>query len=420
MTPTATIAAPSLLRHRNFMLLFGADTISQLGTQITLVALPLVAILALDAGPFQVGLLFAAQTSAFVLIGLPAGVWVDRMRRRSILIHTDLIRAALLGSIPVAWWLGKLSLLQLYVVALGVSVARVFFDVAYQSYVPTLVDRARLVDGNGKLEIVNSGAQVAGPSVGGWLVNLLSAPVAIVADAVSFVCSALLLGRIDAAEPAPQRARALGLLGEIREGVRFVLGHPILRMIALRSALANMAFSAALAVQALFLLRELGLPPEVYGVLLAAGAIGGLVGGAVVGPLTRRIGSARIIWLGPLLFQPFALLVPFTRPGAGLAFFVAGTFVEAIGIVVYNVSQISFRQAITPERLLGRMNATMRFLVWGTMPLGSLLGGALGERYGVRAALWMGIGGLLLSLLPLLLSPLVRMRDLPTASMEPA
>jgi MFS family permease len=408
-----TAVRRSVLRDRQFMLLFGAESISVAGSQIGVVALPLVAILTMQAGAFEVGLLSAAQTAAFVLIGLPAGVWVDRMRRRPVLITADLVRAALLLSVPVAAWLDVLTLVQLYAVALGAGIATVFFEIASQSYLPALIGRDRLVDANGKLETSRSAAQVVGPSVGGWLVALLTAPVAVIANAIGFLGSALLLSRIRAQEPVPSTADRPSLVQGIRAGLRLVFADRILRLIALRSALANLAFSALLAVQALFLVQDIGLSPGAYGALLAAGAVGGLGGGALVGPLAKRVGSARIIWLAPLLFQPFSLLIPLTTAGAGVVFFVVGSFLVSVGVVIYNVSQISFRQATTPPDMLGRMNATMRFLVWGTMPLGGVLGGAMGELFGVRAAVWVGAVGLALSTLPLLFSPLVRMRELP-------
>ncbi|MFE7776531.1 MFS transporter [Streptomyces sp. NPDC057445] len=413
----AGLAEPrGLLRHRDFMLLFGAESVSVAGSQIGMVALPLVAILTMHAGALETGLLTAAQTSAFVLIGLPAGVWVDRLRRRTVMITADLARAALLFSIPLAFWLGGLTLTQLYVVALGASIGTVFFEVASQSYLPTLVDRDQLVDGNGKLETSRAGAQVVGPSVGGWLVGLVTAPVAIVADAFSFLASAAVLSRIRVGEPQRARKDSPGLIREIREGLRHVFAERILRMIALRSALANLSYSAVLAVQALFLVSEVGLSPMAYGASLAAGAVGGLCGGMLVKPLVKRLGSARIIWLGPVLFQPFALLIPFTGQGAKAGFFIVGSFLTSIGVVVYNVSQISFRQATTASEMQGRMNATMRFLVWGAMPVGALAAGLVGEMYGVRAALWLGVSGLVLSTLPLLFSPLVRMHDLPDSA----
>ncbi|GAA3162053.1 MFS transporter [Planomonospora alba] len=410
------MASPSLFRHRNFTLLFGADVISQVGTQISMLALPLVAVLALDASAFETGLLVAAETAAFLLVGLPAGVWVDRMPRRRILVAADVVRAVLLGSVPIAWWLGVLTLPQLYGVALGTGLATVFFDIAYQSYLPSLIERDRLVDGNAKLEIVRSASGVAGPGAGGWLIQALTAPVAVLADAVSFLVSALLLRRIDAVERVPERSGRRGLAEEIGEGLRYVASHPILRMITAATAVANFTHGLFGAVEMIFLVRVVGLSPGSVGLLFSAAAAGGLAGAAVVGPLSRRVGSARAVWLSPLVFYPFMLLVPLTEPGWKTALFAVGMFMNSVGVVVYNVTQVSFRQGITPEHLLGRMNATIRFTVWGVLPLGGLAGGVLGELLGVRATVWISVVLGLLSAVPLLLSPLRRMRDLPAAS----
>ncbi|WP_433240392.1 MFS transporter [Streptosporangium sp. CA-135522] len=404
---------PSLFRHRNFMLLFGADTISQFGTQISLLALPLVAVLALGASEFETGLLVAAETAAFLLVGLPAGVWVDRMRRRRILITTDLVRGALLASVPIAWSLGALTLPQLYGVALGMGLATVFFDIAYQSHLPALVGRDQLVDGNAKLEIVRSAAGVAGPGAGGGLIQVLTAPVAVLVDAVSFLGSALFLWRIDVAEQAPDPAGRRGLLKEIGEGLRFVATHRILRMIATSTATANFAGGMMASVEMIFLTRVLHLSPGAIGLLFSTAAVGGLVGAAVVGTVSRRVGTARIIWLSIVATGPFMLLVPLSGPGWGMALFAAGLFVNGIGVVLYNVSQVSFRQGVTPEHMLGRMNATMRFVVWGTLPLGGLAGGVLGELFGARTTLWISVVLTMLAAVPLLLSPLRTMRDLP-------
>ncbi|GIH90793.1 MFS transporter [Planobispora siamensis] len=403
----------SLFRHRNFMLLFGADTISQIGTQVSLLALPLVAVVALKASPFETGLLVAAETAAFLLVGLPAGVWVDRMARRRILVVADLVRGVLLASVPVSWWLGALSMPQLYGVALGTGLATVFFDIAYQSYLPSLVSRDRLVDGNAKLEIVRTTAGVAGPAVGGGLVQLLTAPVAVLVDAVSFLGSALFLWRIDATEQVPDRSGRRGLLKEIGEGLRFVATHRILRMVAASTATGNFANGVFAAMEMIFLVRELRLAPGLVGLLFSAAAVGGLVGAVIVGRAARLVGSARLIWLSILVTQPFMFLVPLTEPGWRLGLFVIGSFMHSIGVVLYNVSQVSFRQAVTPERMLGRMNATMRFVVWGTLPLGGLTGGLLGEAFGARTTLWISAALVSLSAVPLLLSPLRDMRDLP-------
>ncbi|MFD8530755.1 MFS transporter [Streptosporangium canum] len=404
---------PSLFRHRNFMLLFSADTISQFGTQISLLALPLVAVLALGAGEFETGLLIAAETAAFLLVGLPAGVWVDRMRRRRILIAADLVRGALLASVPITWWLGALTLPHLYGVALGMGLATVFFDIAYQSYLPSLVGRDQLVDGNAKLEIVRSAAGVAGPGAGGGLIQVLTAPVAVLADAVSFLGSALFLWRIDAVEQTLDPAERRGLLKEIGEGLRFVATHRILRMIAASTATANFTGGMLAAVEMIFLTRVLGLSPGAIGLLFSAAALGGLVGAAIVGTVGRRAGTARTIWLSILVTGPFMLLVPLSGPGWGTSLFAIGMFMNGVGVVLYNVSQVSFRQSVTPEHMLGRMNATMRFVVWGTLPLGGLAGGVLGEIFGARTTLWISVLLALLAVVPLLLSPLRTMRDLP-------
>jgi MFS family permease len=396
------------------MLLFGADTISQIGTQVSLLALPLVAVLALKASEFETGLLFAAGTIAFLLVGLPAGVWVDRMRRRQILITADLVRGVLLASVPIAWWLDVLTLPHLYVVALGIGVATVFFDIAYQSYLPSLVGRDRLPEGNAKLEIVRATANVAGPGAGGVLIQVLTAPVAVLVDAVSFLGSALFLWRIDAAEQVPDRAARRTLVKEIGEGLRFVATHRILRMIAAATATANFSNGMIAAVEMIFLTRVVGLSPGVIGLLFSAGAFGGLASAAIVGTVSRRVGTARIIWLSVLVTAPFMLLVPLTGSGWRTSLFAIAVFMNGVGVVLYNVNQVSFRQSVTPEHMLGRMNATMRFVVWGVLPLGGLVGGVLGEIFGARTTLWISAALALLAVVPLLLSPLRTMRDLPT------
>ncbi|MFJ2029886.1 MFS transporter [Streptosporangium sp. NPDC087985] len=409
------MTSPSLFRQRNFTLLFGADTISQFGTQISTLALPLVAVITLQASELDTGLLFAAQTAAFLLVGLPAGVWVDRMRRRRILVNADLVRGVLLASVPIAWWLDVLTLPQLYAVALGMGLATVFFDIAYQSYLPSLIAKDRLMDGNAKLEIVRSTAGVAGPGLGGGLIQLITAPLAVLVDAVSFLCSALLLWRIDVTENVPDPTARRGLLKEIGEGLRYVAGHRILRMIAASTAVANLANGMLAAVEMVFLVRMVGLTPGVIGLLVTVGSLGALVGATSVGAVSRRIGSARIIWLSPLLTSPFMLLVPLTAPGWRMGLYSVAMFMQTVGVVLYNVGQVSFRQSITPENMLGRMNATMRFVVWGVLPLGGLAGGTLGEIFGARTTLWISASLALVAVVPLLLSPLRMMRDLPTA-----
>ncbi|MFD0350384.1 MFS transporter [Kitasatospora aburaviensis] len=289
-----------LLGLRDFRLLLSGAVAAQVGSQVTLVALPLVAVVELDATPFQVGLLTAAETAAFLLVGLPAGAWLDRMRKLPVLIRADVVRCLAVGSIPPAAALGVLTMAQLYLVALVTGVATVFFDVAHQSFLPALLPRAHLVAGNGAIETVRSSAQVAGPGLGGGLVQLLGAPLAIVADAVGYLTSAVVLARIRAEEeapPPPDPGRSLRT--EIAEGVGFVLRHPLLRAIAAATAVSNLFAAVLMAVQTVFWVRVLDLSPAAIGVLLSVSAVGGLAGALCAGPLARRVGQARLIWLAP-------------------------------------------------------------------------------------------------------------------------
>ncbi|MFG2526883.1 MFS transporter [Streptomyces sp. NPDC048516] len=406
-------AASGPLRLRDFRLLLAGAAAGQLGAQVTLVALPLVAVLELDAPAFQVGLLTAAETAAFLLVGLPAGAWVDRMRKLPLMIRADVVRALAMASIPLAAVTGVLTMAQLYVVALVTGVATVFFDVAHQSFLPELLPKDQLVSGNGALETIRSSAQVAGPGIGGGLVQLLGAALAIVTDAAGYTLSALFLWRIKRPESLPERRPDASLRRDIGEGLRFVCGHRLLRVIAVTTGLGNFFAAVLMATQSVFLVRVLGLAPGVVGLVLAASALGGLAGALCAGRLAARLGQARLIWLSSLVTGPFALLWPLSGRGAGAALFALGSGVVFFGAVVYNVAQVSFRQALCPPRLLGRMNATLRFLMWGTLPLGALAGGALADAFGARAALMWCAAGFLAVPLPLLLSPLRRMRDLP-------
>ncbi|MER8186467.1 MFS transporter [Kitasatospora sp. NPDC094015] len=402
-----------LLGHRDFRLLLSGAATSQFGSQVTLVALPLVAVLELDASPFQVGLLTAAETAAFLLVGLPAGAWLDRVRRLPVLIRADLVRCLAVASVPLAAVTDTLTMAQLYLVALITGVATVFFDVAHQSFLPQLLPREQLVAGNGALETVRSVAQVGGPGLGGGLVQLLGAPLAIVADALGYLTSALFLLGLRTEEPKPEPVPGSSLRAEIGEGVGFVLKHPLLRMIAAATAASNLFGALLMAVQTVFWVRVLGLSAGAIGLLLSVSALGGLAGALCAGALARRVGQARLIWLSTVVSSPFAVLWPLSGRGAGVLLFGVASAVVLFGAVVYNVAQVSFRQVICPPELLGRMNATMRFLVWGTMPLGALAGGTLAAAAGPRAALWVCAAGFLAVPLPLLLSPLRGLRDLP-------
>ncbi|MER6202485.1 MFS transporter [Streptomyces sp. NPDC001586] len=413
MSPSSQAASGGLFRVRDFRFLLAGAAAGQVGAQVTLVALPLVAVLELKAPAFQVGLLTAAETAAFLLIGLPAGAWVDRMRKLSLMVRANVVRSLAMASVPLAGVAGILTMAQLYVVALVVGVATVFFDVAHQSYLPRLLPREHLVQGNGALETVRSSAQVTGPGLGGGLVQLVGAHLAILVDAIGYAVSALFLLAIRRPESKPEPVPGASLRKEVGEGLRFVLGHPLLRVIAVTTGLGNFFTAMLMATQTVFLVRVLGLVPTAVGVMLSASAVGGLAGALCAGRLARRFGQARIIWLSALATGPFALLWPLSGKGAAAALFALASSAVFFGAVVYNVAQVSFRQSLCPPRLLGRMNATLRFLMWGTLPIGALVGGAVAEASGARAALWICAIGFLAVPLPLLLSPLRRMRELP-------
>ncbi|MDT4899588.1 MAG: hypothetical protein QOJ78_518 [Pseudonocardiales bacterium] len=402
-----------LWHHLDFRRLWIGETVSQFGTMISQLALPLVAILVVHASTFEVGLLTAFETAAFLIVGLPAGAWVDRMRFRAVLIVNDVIRAAALGSVPLAQMMGVLTIGQLYAVALVTGISTVFFDVAYQSYLPELVERTLLVEGNAKLQASESVSQIAGPSAGGLLIQVLTAPYAVLVDALSFLWSAAWVLSIQARPPKPERKPDRHLRREIGEGLRFVLGNRLLRSIAMCTGSSNLFSSMALAVFYVLLARDLHLSPGWIGAIMSTSAIGGLVGSFVTSRFVRRVGQGPANWISPLFIGPCGFVAPFVHRDWTLGLLALAQIGMWMGVVIYNITQVSFRQGLCPPALLGRMNATMRFLVWGTMPLGGFLGGVLGATIGVRETLLVVAIGGSLAFLPVYLSPLRRMRELP-------
>ncbi|MHB1444515.1 MAG: MFS transporter [Acidimicrobiales bacterium] len=403
---------PGLGRHRDFRLLWSGQSVSEVGSQVTTLAFPLVAVEVLGASAFEVGVLTACSTAAFLLVGLPVGVWVDRLRRRRVMMAADIGRMAAVGSIPAAYALGGLTLVQLYVTALVAGILTVFFDVAYQSYLPGLVGPERLVEGNAKLAGSAQVAQVAGPSMAGGLVQAIGGPMAVAVDAASFLVSSLTLAAIATAEPAPAPPAHDGLRAQIGEGLRFVLGHRTLRAIAGCTGTSNLFSSMMAAVEVVFLVRVIHVRAGIIGLLFAAGGIGGVVGALTASSVARRIGGVRATLAG-MAVTSGGLVIPLTGRGAGVVLFAVGSFFLGFGAVVYNINQVSFRQRLCPPALLGRMNATMRFLVWGEMPIGALIGGALASGIGLRNTLWVGVLGQFLAITWLLASPLRSQRDFP-------
>jgi MFS family permease len=412
-------AGSSLWRHRDFMKLWAGQAVSRLGSQVSVLAIPLIAITVVKASTFQVGVLAAVEFAPFIVVGLPAGVWVDRLAKRPVLIAADAGRLVALATIPLAHEIAAVTMLQLLVVAFVVGVLTVFFDVAYQSYLPVLVGGDELVDGNGKLAVSESAATVAGPSLAGALIDLVGAPLAIIADAASFGLSGVALLLIRRPEPHSERENdddRRGMRAEIAEGLGYVLRHPLLRPIAFCTASSNLCSSMATAVLTVFMVRSLGMSAGLIGLTLALGNVGFVVGALVAARVTRLLGVGRTTVASMAVCGAGYLLLPLATRSAPMPWLVAGSFFFALGSPVYNINQVSLRQAITPMRLQGRMNASMRFMVWGTLPIGSLIGGALGTKIGLRPTLAVaGVGGVL-AFLWIALSPLPAVHRMPEAA----
>jgi MFS family permease len=395
-----------LWRHRDFLSLWGAETISQFGSQVSFLALPLVAILVLEESAFNVAALTSLQFLPFLLFTLPAGVWVDRLRRKPILVLGDLGRAVALLSVPLAHWFGTLTIWHLFVVAFVHGVCTVFFDVAYQSYLPALVGRDQVVEGNAKLEISRAAANIGGPGMAGGLVAALSAPVAVVLDAFSFLASALLLGGIRQQEEAPARADRRSLRQELMEGLRYVFGHPYQRTMVAMTALSNFFGQVVFSILLVYAVRELGLSAATIGIVLAVGNLGTLASALTAKRIGERLGVGRTILLSSCLFGPGTLLIALAPQDNAIPFILASMMVIGFGGILYNVTAISLIQAITPDRILGRANASRRFVVWGVVPLGGFTGGALASVIGLRETMVVGAFGGLLTIVPILVSPL--------------
>lgn len=421
-TSSAPARRDSLLHDPHFQRFWAGVTLGQLGAQLGHIALPVVAVQILLASEWELGVLNAAATAAFLVVGLPAGAWVDRWVKRRVMIRADLVRAAAVALIPLLWVLDVLAMWHLYVVAVVLGVATVFFDVAYQSVLPFLVRRDQVSDANGKLEGVAQVARIAGPAAGGLLLKVISAPLLFLADAIGYALSAFFLSTVrDREEPRP-RAVESRLRTEIAEGVSFVVRHPLLRRIVACTSLSNLAGTLGMTLVPILVLRIIGLSPFQYGLVMAAGAIGGIVGAVTAPRLARRIGEGTVIPVAAVLFGISWSIIPLASyvdsQLVAMGMLIAGELLFSYSVLVYNVMQVSMRQRICPEHLLGRMNASIRFFVWGVMPIAALLAGALGSTIGVVPTLWVSVGLGLLAAVPVVFSPLLGMRTLPDAPDE--
>ena len=406
----------SVWRNPNFRRLWVGESLSQLGENLGTLAIPVIAVIMLHATAQEVGYLTAAQQLAFLVIGLPVGAWVDRMRKRRVMITADAVRAAALLTIPAAWLLGALHIWQLYAVAAVVGGATVFFDVTYQSIVPRLVISEHVAPANSGLETSAQVARVGGPALSGALLAVVKAPLLLFATALGYVASMIAVATIRDEEPHREASDRSSLVAEIGEGLRFVFTHDLLTRITINTGAMNFFDGLMTTLVPLFVLRELHFTPTVYGIVEGIGAAGGILGALATPRLMRRVGEGSlIVWsaiasgLGSAIFMLAAVF-----PAAAIPFLITGMFVFSFTVLNYNIAQVSFRQRLCPPRLLGRMNASIRFVVWGVMPISAALAGWLGGWFGIVPTMWLGVSlSVLAPVAVVLFSPLRTMRKMP-------
>lgn len=413
----------SVLRSRDFLIFWGGHSISSIGTQVTIVALPLAAIVLLKASAFEIGLLSAADTSAYLLAALPAGLLADRVNIRRLMVCCNICLVIVIGSVPAAWAARVLTLGQLYVVALISSVFGVVLLVSSASYLPALVKTDQLMDGNGMLSTSDSFAQVAGPSLASLLVGLFGAAMAMAGDAISYVVvvvSLLLIRRREQRDGQARQHERPSFRGQMAEGLRFVTREPILRMATAWSGSVNFFVIMVETLGPVYLVRNVHLRPAYVGLLLALAAVGGVAGGLLSGALSSRLGSARIAWLSMTVLPLPGLLIPLAGPGWRVMLFALGWMSWTFGSTVGNIALLSYQQRTCPPAILGRVNAATRWIKWGTLPLGGIAGGALGTTLGVHLTLWLAVIATCVAGLPVVFSRLRKMRELPEESLAPA
>ena len=416
ITSTPVAVPATLWRDRPFLLLWAGGAVSDVGSAVSTLVLPLLAVETLRATTFQVSMIGMLGRLPFLLLTLPAGVLVDRIRRRGLMIWSDFGRMIVLGSIPLVTLMHHVTLWQVYTVVAVAASLRVFFDIADQSYLPTLLTRDQLSDGNGKLRATETFADTVGPTLGAALAGLVGAARAVAADSLSYAVSvvSLLLIRVPEGHRQPGAAAPrVGFRAAMGEGLRFVLGDAILRKIAACTATANLAISLVTSIEVVFLLRTLHATPTQVGIVLGLGSLGGFGGSLVARRLALRVGTARIMWVALLVPAPLTFLMPLAGHGWGSLVYAIGWSAFNAAGAVYNTAQVSYRQSVCPPELLGRANASIRWLIYSTLPFGALLGGGMGTWLGLRNALWIGAAIMSLTGLWLLASPLRGLRDIP-------
>jgi MFS family permease len=405
--------ALGLLAMRNFRLLWIGETTSSFGSSVSSVALPLVALTLLHAGVFAISVLTAAAWLPWLIVGLPAGAWVDRLPRRRIMMSADLVSLAVFASVPVAAAAGWLTITQLIIVALLAGTATVFFATAYRAFLPALLEGDDLLEGNAKLQGSEQVTHVAGPGAAGLIAQAASAVGGVIVDAASFAVSAICLSRIRVTEPRPAAGRR-HLRREIADGLAVVAGDPLLRLNAVFGCLSNLVLTGYQAVLVFYLVSVVGLSPGLAGIMLALTSLGGVLGALVARRLAARVGAARAVLFCKVGLAPFGLLIPLADRGPGLALFLLGSIVIIGGIVAGNVIWSGWVQSYYPADLLGRISTSVQVLNYGAIPAGAVLAGLTADHIGVRPTLWIALAGLVLSSWVLLLGPLPRLRDLPS------
>ena len=403
-----------VLWQRNFRLLWVGESISAIGNAMAVVGVPLLAVESLHASTFVVAALTAAAYLPWLVIGLPAGVWVDRLPRRPLMIICDVVSALLYASLPIAAWLGALTIGQVVIVALAAGSCNVFFSTAYRAYLPSLVTTADLIEGNAKLQGSMSVANICGRGAAGIAAQAVGDAAALLFNAASFLVSAACLLLIRTGTPPHEPVQRDSVRAEISAGIRFIARDRYLRPLTIYPAVSNLAYSGSTALVVVFLIRVAGFGAAAVGLLMAFAGIGGLLGAVTARRLARRLGTARTLWLSALATGLFGLLIPLTATGPRATCYAIGSAVVAAGIIVFNTIASSFRQTYCPPSMLGRITASMSFLVFGSIPLGALLAGALGDTLTVRAALWVTLTIYALSGTLLLTPALCEERDLPS------
>jgi MFS family permease len=406
-------APPPLTRQPAFVRFWAGQSISVFGDQISALAIPLTAVLALDASALEVGILTALAWLPHLLFSLPAGVWIDRRaHRRENMIVADLLRALALATIPIAWWLGALTIWHLLAVAFAVGAMTVFFDLSSVSFFVALVHRSQYVDANSKISTTRSLSYIAGPSTAGFLVQVFTAPVALLGDALSFLVSAFALRGVHVREPRVQ-GNGTSARADLVAGFRYLVREPVIRAGVACTSIINFFSFFIFAIFVLYASRTLGLSAAAIGLILGAASFGALAGAVIAPRVGRRLGIGRAVVLGSVLFPAPMALFPLAHGDPWLAgsMLLAGEFLSSVGVMIFDVNQNSLQAMVIPDSVRSRIAGVSRFFNYGTRPFGALLGGVLGTAIGLRPTLWIAVIGCLLGVFFLLASPMPRMHE---------